>query len=346
MQVNRSELLGALEIVSAGLAKKKLIDQADCFVFKEGRIVTYNDELCISKEYDLGFEGAIRAKEFQALLSKMKDESIDITESDGQIVIKGSKRITAGLPIDNNVLLPIADMDFPDEWHKLPKNFKEALQCCIPSCGRDMTKPKLVCVHLKGKVAEASDGYRIINFNLDKKIKEELLIPYYSASEVSKHDVDEFGTTNGWAHFRKKDSDMVFSCRVTSNNDPVYPDLAQYFTTDGTVVNMPDELVDMIDRAAIFSDAEFAQDQIVFVEIKSGKCLVKAEGTHGWIKEKIKTEYDDEPLEFAASPMLLKAIIKNGLEIRICENSLQFECDLYTQSVSLHAKADEEEGED
>jgi hypothetical protein len=61
-QVNREVLLQQLESVQAGLSSREIIEQSSCFVFKDGNVVTFNDEVSCSRPCELGsFTGAVQA---------------------------------------------------------------------------------------------------------------------------------------------------------------------------------------------------------------------------------------------------------------------------------------------
>jgi len=44
MKINRQEFLDSLEMVKAGLSPREFIEQSSCFAFKEGEVLTFNDE--------------------------------------------------------------------------------------------------------------------------------------------------------------------------------------------------------------------------------------------------------------------------------------------------------------
>ena len=89
MKVKKENLRNALEIVKPGLSNKELIEQSTSFAFIKGRVVTYNDEISISHPVeDLKNSGAIKAEELYALLSKIKEEEIDIVPQEAEILIK------------------------------------------------------------------------------------------------------------------------------------------------------------------------------------------------------------------------------------------------------------------
>src|SRR5687768_12406403 len=58
MRVDRENLLRALESVTAGLAHREIIEQSGSFVFKDGNVITFNDEIACTATSPLKIQGA------------------------------------------------------------------------------------------------------------------------------------------------------------------------------------------------------------------------------------------------------------------------------------------------
>ena len=56
MKIDREEFLKQLESVLPGYSTKEVIEQSSCFVFKKGRVYTYNDEIACSQTTSLKLE--------------------------------------------------------------------------------------------------------------------------------------------------------------------------------------------------------------------------------------------------------------------------------------------------
>ena len=72
--INRKKLLKELESVKKGLSAKDLIEQSTTFIFKNQKIVTYNDEIFAMTPTDVEIEGCVKADSLMQLLSKIKDD--------------------------------------------------------------------------------------------------------------------------------------------------------------------------------------------------------------------------------------------------------------------------------
>ena len=143
MKCNRKRLLEELRAVMPGVDQKApLLEGADAFQFYGGRLYSYNDAVSVSVETHLteimagdgeevqGLEGAIRAKELLALLTKLKQEELNAAVTDGRLRLS-AKGIKAELPILEATLSEKIDLlGIRSKWKPLPPEFQEALRTC------------------------------------------------------------------------------------------------------------------------------------------------------------------------------------------------------------------------
>ena len=303
MKINKADLQVALEKVKPGLANKELIEQATSFAFLGGRVVTYNDEISISAPVK-GLEkvtGAVKAQALYEFLNKVKKEEIDLEWEDNQVVIKAG-RAKAGLIFESEVKLPI-DEEITDigEWNKLPKGFLAALKLCYPCCSRDMAKPVLTCVHINGKVIEASDSYQIIQYKLGGPVPgKKFLIPANSVKELVKYAVTEITVGESWAHFRTEDETVIFSVRIVGGD---FPPVAQYLEMDdGVEFSFPEDIREVLARANVFVNRNLADAgsvPVAFVETKGGRLKLSAKNDSGWFEETMRVTNKDANFTFS-----------------------------------------------
>jgi len=334
MKVNRLELINALQAVMPGLSQREIILQSTSFVFTEdGAVVTYNDEIAVSHPIKVNFVGAVPAKEFFAFINKIKTEEIEITASDSEIIV-GSKA-KAGLRLEPNITLPIQDLAQPEDsdWKKLPKSFCEAASFCMFTVSRDQTKPVLTCLHVNGQYIESTDNYRITRFDMGAEAKKifkgdhaSLLIPAHAAKSIIGYSPISFATTEGWAHFKNAEG-LQFSCRIFEEE---FPDIEQYMKVSGDIVQFPASLIDILDKASVFSNGER-----VTISLEEGKLLVTSEGTSGWFKEPARVNYEGESIAFEISPDFMKSIRKITDTAEISKNVMKFSGENFTHIVAL-----------
>lgn len=306
MNIGRQDLIDALESLSPGLAAKEVVEQSQSYLFKDDMIYTYNDEITIRVPFEIGFNGAVKAKALRDLLTKMPDEEIDISASGNEIRIKGKRR-NAGIPLVENISLPIDDIPMPKKFVKVPA-ISKAVGLALFCASKDMTRPQLTCVHVNGSVAESCDNYRGCRVELESEFPEELLIPFKVANELRNFEIKKAGFTKSWVHF--KSGDVVFSFRRVNES---YPDVGPLFNKKGTKLDIPDGIADALGRAGIFSTAEFEQEQKVTVHLEGKKFTLKSRGEEGWFKETLTSKVEvKKPTEFDIHPKYLTEVKNKG----------------------------------
>lgn len=338
MKINRNDLLDSLKKVQPGLAAKEIIEQSQCFVFSDGELITYNDEIMISCPCTVAekITGAVRAEELFALLSKIKDETIEIVVKDDELQVI-SKRSKAGIPFSADIELPFDELQLPgdDDWIPLPESFAEGIWKCSVTASRDMTKPVLTCIHLNGRSIESSDDYRITSFQMPGKrkvFKDPVLLPATSARELARYVPTEYGLTQGWAHFTNEDG-VIFSSRVFHEEE--YPDVGQFLEVEGKPVDIPDGMEAVLERAGIFSKAEIAEDESIEVAIGTKAMTISGEGDHGWFVEEIPIKRKGKNIRFRINPSFFKDLIDLHPKITVGEDRIRIETENFVHVVSL-----------
>jgi hypothetical protein len=324
MLINKEKLQRALEIVKPGLVTgKEIIDQSKSFAFLDNRVVTYNDEISISYPIDgLELNGVIESEYLYKLLSKLKTEEIDIVAEENEIVITSGKA-KAGFTFKSDIQLPIEEIGDVGKWKKLPEDYVKALQFCIPSCSKNMSSPKLACVHTSESFVQGCDNLRISYFALMKYMPvSPFLILYSSAQEVVKLNPSKIAAGEGWIHF-KTDEGAILSCRTF---DEKYPDTSSMLTVKGTKITLPKVTSKILDKASIFLNKANEID-FVNISIKNGKIYFDSKNESGWYKENAKIEYSGEPINFITAPNFLMQILSETSKCTISENKIRFEGD-------------------
>lgn len=324
--VNRKELADLLAQVMPGVGAKESTLQETCFVFKNGYIYTYNDEICVSVPLmqalaeDDSFSGfAIQARELQILVNKLRDEELDMTMEDG-LVIK-TKRAKAEMKIETQVRMPVDEIEFPKKFLPLPERFSTALKDVLPAVGRDQTKETSVCVHLYDDRVEASDSNKAARYTFDKKVfKEYTNLPRLSAGEVVKFNPTGYGVTEGWIHF--ENGDAVMSCRTLYKGQEG-PDVSGFLDEKGIVLVLPDELPNALERAGVFiasiDGKEIThENKYVHLLIADNWCVISGEGGVGKYEEKMRVDYTGGAIQFTTDVNTLVNAVAENQTCEIC----------------------------
>lgn len=330
MKINREALIVALKAVMPGLAQKEVIEQSTSFVFTEdGQVVTYNDEIAVSHPIKVNFTGAIPAKEFFGIINKVKADEIEITVTDGTLLVKGS-RAKVGLRLDGTINLPIKTLAQPDkgDWTALPKLFCDALSFCMFSVSRDINKPVINCLHVFGQFVESTDNQRATRFDMGKKAKEafpdSILIPSYAVRAIVGYTPTSYAVTEGWVHF-KNEAGLQFSCRVFEEE---YPDVAPLLKMSGSPIKFPATLSDLLDKATVFNENST-------ITLEKNKLTVSSEGDSGWFSEAARAEYDGETFSFDIAPEFMKSIRKITDTAEVKGNLMKFKGENFEHVLAL-----------
>ncbi len=331
MKINKKKLMAVLEKVKPGLASKDIVSQATSFAFSDGYISTFNDEIAISAPFESEIEGAVRANELYALLSKVYDDELDVTTKGNELIIKG-KKAKAGIKLETEITLPIDELGDTTKMAllPLPEDFLDIINIASQVAAKDMSKPILTCVFIEGEMIYASDGGRIIRGEMNGKIDGSILLPAAVVKTLLKYNVTEFGKTQGWVHFHTED-ELIFSSRVLVGD---FPEVDEYLEVEGDILTFPKTIISMLDRAGVFT-AENISDEFVTISVENKKMIVKGEGEFGWLEETTNCRYQGDKVEFSVDPAFLVDIVEDLKKCVVGENTLLFQGENFDHVISL-----------
>ena len=342
MKIKTKDFKEALDIVKPGLASKELISQTTSFVFAEDSVVTYNDEICIVAPLaNMGFTGAIKSEELYNFLGKVKVEEINLDITETAIEMKAG-RATVGFALATEITLPLDELVVREDWEKLPKKFNKACKFAVQATSDDSSNPKINCVFFdskKGHIA-ATDNYRLVRFDLRRKIPfKTTLIPASAIKEVIKLKPVMASQGNGWIHFKNED-EVIISCRVYNETFVDINSVIDADREDGLLFTFPEQTVEVLDRAIVFSSANAKVNNIESVELTfKGKFLkIESKTDNAWFKESIPVKgYKGDEFNFKITPYLLKDILADAGACMIYQYLLKFESEdwLYLTSIQL-----------
>ncbi|HEC66121.1 MAG TPA: hypothetical protein ENI23_12580 [bacterium] len=338
MRVKREELVQKLESVLPGLATKPIIEQSQCFVFTDEKLVTFNDEVACSIDSPLDIQGAIPAKALLQLLNKLPEEEIEVRVEENELLIRVGKKKTK-LRMEEEMTLPIEELEEPTKWRKIPKGLVQAINISLSCAGKDESQFVLTCIHIHPEWVEACDNFQVIRYPLKTGLKKSVLIKRDSLKAIVGLDMTEWSQTDNWTHFRNP-LGLTLSCRRYLED---FPDLTKVLAIKGKPMELPKNIKDVVVRAEIFSSENTANDSVM-VRMKSGKMEIKGEGPSGWYKEVKSIEYDGPPLAFAIAPKLLVEISSKSTSCQLGDTGLRVDGDGFTY-VTCIEKVEEKDGQ-
>lgn len=320
MRVEREDFLRRLQTVKAGLSARDIIEQSCCFIFQDGQVATFNDEVSChtSSGLDDKFVGAIAAAPLLAVLEKLPEKDVELSMRDGELVVIGKNR-RVGVRAEAEILLPLGAVEKPKKWKPLHPDFIEAVSAVSSCASTDASRLVLTCVHVHPEWVEACDHHQLSRYTIKTGLDKSLLIRRDSLKHVCALGVSEVSVTETWAHFRNA-SGLVLSCRQYVDS---YPDLTPLLKVKGAApATLPKGLAEAADTASVFS-AENTDRNVVTVEIRAGKLRIKGVGTNGWYQEVKKLKYSGPPLSFMISPELLSELVKKYNDCEITNERLK-----------------------
>lgn len=308
MLIKRANLQTALEKVKSGLAGKEIIEQSASFIFMDGNIVTYNDEIAISVPMKkLNFTCAVPGTELLSIISKIKDDELDIDVIDNEFVIKGAK-FNAGIRVQSEIILPVDTLK-PEKYMTVPPDFRDVLKMCAFSTGSDMNKPVLTCLHICNDKVESTDGFRLTQAKLSVNLNVEFLLPSRAALELVRHEIEKFALTDGWVHFKLGEG-VQFSCRTFEGVYPKFDDIIKMWDTH--ILRFPVDMDGILERASTALIKETSNK--VNIYIKDNKITVTGISDVVRYEEISRMRSDKDEVQFNINPTFLRQILsKNSI---------------------------------
>lgn len=339
--VNIKDLVGVLNRVAPGLGAKENDIQANCFLLSDGHAYTYNDEVSVSCKLPKGMKGikcVVQAKEFLQLLSKMKEEEVDIAMEKDELCLS-TRRTKARFLTESEIKMPVADIEIPKEFDELPEDFLYAIKCCLPIVGKDMSKPLSTCIHFADDKAEVCDVDKAGRYTFkDEYFKKRVFLPGASAKVVSRFDVVDFAVGGGWIHFGCKDNTIVSARTYYDGQDMA--DFTHLLNQKGADVALPKDLAGALERSGIFADARTGTEgtlEDIYVELTIGDdwCVLRCDSAIGSYQEKVRVNYEGPRLVFSTSPELLLSALEAHRTCEVCENFVKIYDDNFTHIVAV-----------
>ena len=319
MKFSRSDLLQTLELVSAGISPQNIVTQSNCFVFQDGKVFTYNDELACSADCKINFSGAVQASSILPLIQKLQEDFLDIQPGEGEIRLVGKGR-RAGITCEQEISLPLKNVDPTDdaEWKPLPEDFDDAVDIVACSAGHNDSEFVLTCLHFAKGYVEACDNFQMTRHKLKLPLESDLLIRSEAVKRVVGFGANEFCETASWIHFRNE-AGATIACRRYVHD---YPKLAEHLKGEGEELRLPAGLEEAVAKANIFASDDAGTTQQVKISLGENKITIEGRGVGGWYQERHKIKYTGQSLAFVISPKLLSLVLARKPVCMVCDGKL------------------------
>lgn len=322
MEVKRKALQEALQKLLPGVDKgTTLLEGADTFIFNDNRIFSYNDNISVSVPFPSELVGAVKAKEFYTLVSKMNDEDLKIAVTGENVwsIKAGSAKAELTL-LEASTMDQIKGITVGTEWKALPETFIEGLTLCKFSSNRS----NFSGIYVSETSLMSTDEIRINLFVLDGPMDCFWIADSAAAELMGLGTLKEYSLTDSWVHFKSEDG-SVFSCKKLA--DAQYPAtkvhnvVAKNAKDEKDVCcTLPARLAEAVDRAATLS-IDIDAHPAVRLTIKKEFIEVYGQRSTGKYSEKVawEDEIDDdfEPVVLYVDYSMIVHGLKRSKELYI-----------------------------
>jgi len=351
-KVNRKDFLGALKKVVVGVDSKDtfLLEGADCFIFDDDWIRSYNNDLSVCVKFPVGIKGAVRAAEFYRLVDKMKGDQLRLSLKKENILVTDGRTSLEMTKMDEGLIKnKIIDFNFEEmKWKKLPDDFLLGSRLCVFSAG-DSILGVLGGVYFGENKISSTDRFRASLFQMEKKM-DSFVLSKESLSELLKFEgVNKYYLDDNWVHFIDDDN-LFFSIRLLSSEYPLETveslfDLKDLENKKNKSLTFPEGFRDTIERVGLFSYGKEFGLEYIRMEIEGDTITCSGERVGGKVVERIKIkESIDEKITIKISSKSLLDILQVTNVLYFRENKVLFRSSKYFHLISLviNREGDEE----
>jgi len=330
MKVSKSELVKAFQLASMGLSGTEILEQSDCFVFRDGKLISFSGEVLVCLDSPVDIDNAvIPAKDILKLLPKFPDEEVEVICRENEFVIKGKGR-TIGVPCHSEIYLPFESVPEPDTWFELDPSIGKSLWYAVRVCRQDETQPRVSCVHITSDSIEACDGFRLFRRNGATGFPGEVLVPAKSLEGLLEYSLSRASMADegGWCYFQLDNGAQISLHCLTSEYYSENQIDSVLDMEGGEQVELPSELSDIAERARVMAGDEGASyNALIGVSISDNTLMVTSRKLTGWYRERVRVNHSGKPLSFEVNPELLIETLKHTQQVAIAPGKMGIELD-------------------
>jgi hypothetical protein len=338
MKINREELIQNLNLIKDQIGGGKILKYNSNFIFNGEFLIVFNDRIFAAIKFPTEFIANVPGEEFFKIINSIRAKNINITkkeEDNLSITTKNINILIKCLSIDLSIIDQLFSSLQKNNWSVLPVNFTEGLLLNVFCTSRDFTKPLFTCVHVKGKIVEATDNYRISRFVMSTDVKEEFFLPNDNVLSFLKLKIlfSHYQKINNWLFFSDEQKKVYFGMRDMVGE---FPDTSSFFAMKGKKVILPGNIESNIDLVSVLAEGDYDFDKRITFEIKDGILKCRTSHEKGKIETKINIDTKQKIL-FEINPIFLKEIIKKTKTFVYNDSFLKFIDSNYQYIISLYS---------
>jgi DNA polymerase III sliding clamp (beta) subunit (PCNA family) len=321
MKIQRKDLLRHLESCAPGLSTSGNLEQAECFIFSDGYVHTFNDEMYCKQETVLSMRCAVPAKPLLETLRKLTEDEIDVVHDidKGVLTIKCANVRKITLNIHADAVNHHASVPQPENWQDVPPVFADALAMTADSAAKESEEFVLSCVHISPHGLQATDTFQAIRYRLECPVSKPTLIRRSACASVNGLGVAAICEVEGWLYLKTYTGLQV----AVRTYDEEFPDLSEAFKQESRAsLRFPPCLLDALAKASIFL-ADTGSGKQAQIRLKPNKVMIRGQNESGTYEEIRDIEYDGPSRSFGLNPKYVQTLLKHDYPISLTDNAMR-----------------------
>jgi len=319
--------LNVLNIAVCGTSSTEILEQSNCFIFTEEGITAFNGEIFVRVGYknELG-NFAVTSSDLISLIAKFPDEDITLSIKGKELILEGQKK-RAGLAIQSKVLLPINEIAVPDKMGKIKEGLMGALKMASKICSVNNQDYRISHVQITSEKVQATDKLRFLRIAIDTGLKfknKSMLIPAGALSSIPDVEIIQIKPMDGWMWLANKDIKIGICCAEDEYFDDSLIDSIIEMENPNKV-QLPDEMINVIDRAIIMAKDD--STKMSKVKLTNKSITVKTQKDSGWYEERQPVKYKGEEMELFVGLSLFKELLNKTNKAYINQNKMKMKKD-------------------
>lgn len=335
MIIQKKQLLESLKMCMPGIETgSNTIQGADSFIFHDGKIFTYNDNISVTVPVlqegllEEGLEGCVKAEEFFKIISKFPSDEIKFSvKEDGSWLLKCGKA---------KAEMTLLDFDFESRINTITPdgenwiNLDEEFILGIGSCKMSVNKTQISGIYFSDNDVISTDGNQMNCYVMSKTKLPGFWISDNSANELLKlKKLTAMQIQGPWVHFKSEDG-TIFSIKTLQGQYP-YKTIKNVIDTSDPEkailhAKFPKELFNAIDRAVSFS-IDISEHSAVRLTISKEKIEVSSERSSGKYNEKVswdeEIDSDFEPFTVYVDAQMMEFVAQRTVEFYLLKGPVR-----------------------
>lgn len=334
MKIKAIELKKLLMPLTKLLKSNGTYKNSDKLFFNGSYVYVFDGEIYMDALLESDLFGSVDGKLFYKLIDKYKAKEIEIRASENTIQVVCGNSVS-DFSFDDNFSTPF---DIPEKgWKKLEPNFHKGLELCSYVLSKDESDVNTSVIQVGGNLMQASDGFRMIQYYLEKEVKETFYISKSTLKYFPKVKLKKYLLQDSWLFFEDENGNIIV-CRPLGVVK--YPDLSelmeQYHPKDK--ISFPEEIVESLERASLFKEKENELDRSIEVSISKNKATIISIGESGQYKESFSGKFNNQ-FSFMINSAFFKEILsRKEAEILIDDDVIMVKEPDYTYVTLLEIK--------